>query len=101
MALSASALAAPAGGYGGVEAYPEFVEKAAVLTWHLIRNHPMPDGNKRTAFVRLLEFVERNGRNWRIHPAQEEDDTVALFEGVAAGVVSRQELREWLESHLT
>jgi death on curing protein len=77
------------------------VEKAAVLTWHLIRNHPMPDGNKRTAFVCLLEFVERNGRNWRIHPAQEEDDTVALFEGVAAGVVSRQELREWLESHLT
>ncbi len=61
----------------------EFVEKAAVLTWHLTRNHPMPDGNKRTAFVCLLEFVERNGRNWRIHPAQEEDDTVALFEGVA------------------
>ena len=72
-----------------------------MLAWHLIRNHPMPDGNKRTAFVCLLEFVERNGRNWRIHPAQEEDDIVALFEGVAAGVVSRQELREWLESHLT
>ena len=100
MALAASALAAPAGGYGGVEAYPEFVEKAAVLTWHLIRNHPMPDGNKRTAFVCLLEFVERNRHSWRIHPAQEEDESVALFEGVAAGVVSRQELRKWLESRL-
>jgi hypothetical protein len=50
--------------------------------------------------VCLLEFVERNGHSWKIHPAQEEDDTVALFEGVAAGVVSRQKLREWLESHL-
>jgi len=67
VALAGSALAPPAGGYGGVEAYPEFVEKAAVLTWHLIRNHPMPDGNKRTASVCLLEFVERNGRNWRLH----------------------------------
>ena len=100
MALAASALAAPAGGYGGVEAYPEFVEKAAVLTWHLIRNHPMPDGNKRTGFLCLLEFVERNGQRWRIHPAEEEDQTVALFEGVAAGTVSRHELQKWLESHL-
>lgn len=100
MALAASALAAPAGGYGGVEAYPEFVEKAAVLAWHLIRNHPLPDGNKRTGFLCLLEFVARNGFKWRIHPAEEEDETVALFEGIAAGFVSRQELQRWLESHL-
>jgi hypothetical protein len=48
----------------------------------------------------MLEFVERNGRKWRIHPADEEDETVALFEGIAAGTVSREELQEWLESHL-
>jgi death-on-curing protein len=98
--LAASALAAPVAGYGGVVAYPEFIEKAAVLTWHLIRNHPMPDGNKRTGFLCLLEFVERNGRSWRIHPSKEEDETVALFEGIAAGAVSREELQEWLKSHL-
>jgi death on curing protein len=100
MALAASALAAPAGGFAGVGAYPEFVEKAAVLTWHLIRNHPLPDGNKRTGYLALLEFVARNGRSWRIHPAQEEDETVALFEGIAAGEVSRLELQKWLEAHL-
>lgn len=60
----------------------------------------MPDGNKRTGYVALLEFVERNGRSWRVHPSAEEDETVALFEGIAAGDVSRHELQEWLEAHL-
>jgi len=98
--LAESALAAPRGGFAGVEAYPEFAEKAAVLAWHLIRNHPMPDGNKRTGFLCLLEFVARNGRSWRVQPFEEEDETVALFEGVAGGSVSRAELTEWLDSHL-
>jgi len=31
---------------------------------------------------------------------EDEDETVALFEGVAAGIVSREELQEWLETHL-
>jgi hypothetical protein len=48
----------------------------------------------------MLEFIERNGPKWRIHPAAEEDATVALFEGIAAGTVSREELQAWLESHL-
>ena len=83
-----------------MEAYPEFTQKAAVLAWHLIRDHPLPDGNKRMGYLVLLEFVARNGRSWRVHPAAEEDETVALFEGIAAGNVSRDELQAWLERHL-
>jgi death on curing protein len=98
--LAEAALAAPAARFEGVEAYPEFVEKASALAWHLVRNHPLPDGNKRLAFLCLLEFVARNGRSWRVRPADDEDATVALFEGAAAGVVSQQELKEWLEAHL-
>jgi hypothetical protein len=40
--LAASALAAPQAGFGGVEAYPDFATKAAVLCWHLVKNHPCP-----------------------------------------------------------
>jgi prophage maintenance system killer protein len=47
--LADSALAAPQAGFGGVEAYPDFATKAAVLCWHLVKNHPLPDGNKRCA----------------------------------------------------
>jgi death on curing protein len=100
VALAETALAAPAAGVGGVEAYPKLVEKASVLAWHLIRNHPLPDGNKRTAFLCLLEFLARNERSWRVRPADDEDATVALFEGVAAGSVSQRELQAWLEAHL-
>jgi death-on-curing protein len=39
--LAASALAAPQAGFGGVEAYPDFATKAAVLCWHLVKNHPL------------------------------------------------------------
>lgn len=34
--LAQSALAAPQAGFGGVEAYPDFETKAAVLCWHLV-----------------------------------------------------------------
>ena len=60
--LADSALAAPRGGFAGVVAYPDFATKAAALCWHLVKNHPLPDGNKRCAFLATVEFVERNGR---------------------------------------
>lgn len=55
LGLAESALNAPAGGYGEDEAYPDFETKAAVLCWHLVKNHPLPDGNKRAGFLSLLE----------------------------------------------
>lgn len=47
--LADSALHAPAAEFGGEEFYPDLVDKAAVLTWRLAWNHPLPDGNKRAA----------------------------------------------------
>lgn len=56
-----AALNAPAAAFGGQEFYPDFVTKAGVLGYRLVRHHCLPDGNKRTAFLSLVEFVERNG----------------------------------------
>ena len=47
--LLESALHAPQAGFGDVEFYPEFVDKAAVLVVRIAKNHPLPDGNKRLA----------------------------------------------------
>ena len=44
--LAESALAAPAASYGGIEFYPAFHMKVAVLGWHLVKNHPLPDGEQ-------------------------------------------------------
>lgn len=95
--LAESALAAPAAGYGCEEAYPEFNQKAAVLCWHLIQNHPLPDGNKRAGFLSLLEFGELNDRPWHRRPG-DPDEAAAMMEGVAAGEVSVEDLAIWIEA---
>ena len=86
--LAESALAAPQAGFGDVEAYPDFATKAAVLCWHLVKNHPLPDGNKRCAFLATVEFVERNRRTWVPAPG-DPDETDRVIRAVASGDLSR------------
>ena len=66
--LAESALHAPAAGFGETEFYPDFVDKAAVLVVHLAKNHPLPDGNKRAAWIALRLFIEINDWRWRTRP---------------------------------
>jgi death-on-curing protein len=93
--LAESALHAPAMGFGGVEFYPDVIDKAAVLCVRLARNHPLPDGNKRVAYLALAEFLARNQVEWA-PPSVEE--TVAMIERVAAGEISERELAAWLRT---
>ena len=93
-----SALAAPRAGFGETEAYPAFAIKAGVLCSRLIRNHPLPDGNKRVAYLCLVEFVERNGFEW---DSRDPDDVVRTLIGAAARAVSEAELIAWIETRIT
>jgi death-on-curing protein len=93
--LAESALHAPQAGFGGVELYPDVIDKAAVLCCRLARNHPLPDGNKRVAYLAMLEFLARNRFEW-MPPSVEE--TVATIEAVAAGTIRERELAEWLRA---
>ena len=93
--LAESALHAPAAGFAGVELYPDVIDKAAVLCSRLARNHPLPDGNKRVAYLAMLEFLARNDLQW-MPPSVEE--TVATIERVAAGSISERELADWLRA---
>lgn len=93
--LAESALAAPQAGFGDVEAYPDFATKAAVLCWHLVKNHPLPDGNKRCAFLATVEFVERNRRTWVPAPG-DPDETDRVIRAVASGDLSEGDFRDWI-----
>jgi len=93
--LADSALAAPQAGFGGVEAYPDFATKAAVLCWHLVKNHPLPDGNKRCAFLATVEFLECNGRTW-IAASGDPDETDRVIRGIAGGEVGEAAFRDWI-----
>jgi death-on-curing protein len=95
--LAESALHAPAAGFGSVEFYPDLMDKAAVLCVRLARNHPLPDGNKRVAYLALVEFLARNRVEWAPSSVEE---TVAMIEGVAAGRITERELADWLRASL-
>lgn len=97
--LAESALAAPAASFDGVEVYPTFVEKAAVLVVHLCQNHPLVDGNKRAAFLALLEFVQANGRIW-LSSDGDPDETERVIVGVAAGELAVPDVAAWLEGRI-
>ena len=56
-----SALHAPQAGFGEDDFYPDPIDKAVVLTCRLSRNHPLPDGNKRAAWMALVMFLDLNG----------------------------------------
>lgn len=96
--LAESALAAPAAEFDGTEFYPDIASKAAVLCSRIIRNHPLPDGNKRMGFLCAVEFVERNGFTWSAPEGDESggDETVAIIEAVAAGELDEGTLARWV-----
>lgn len=73
--LADSALHAPMAAFGGTEAYPDFATKAAVLCAHLVKNHPLKDGNGPVALIATIEFCQRNGHPWT-PPAGDEDGAV-------------------------
>ena len=96
--LADSALHAPAAGFGNNDFYPDFVDKAAVLIVRLARNHPLPDGNKRAAWVALRLFVDING--WRWDPKPSIDDAEAAVVAIAAGEWDETRAAEWLRIYL-
>lgn len=94
IALADSALASPRAGFGDQDAYPTLIEKAAVLVEHLARNHPLPDGNKRCAFLAVERFLAANGQP--IDGADPDID-VPMVEQIASGEATPNEIIEWLE----
>lgn len=92
--LADSALHAPAAEFGGTEFYPDFVDKAAVLIVRLAKNHPLPDGNKRAAWVSLRMFIEINGWEWTSMPDIDQAERAVL--AIAAGDWNEQQTATWL-----
>lgn len=59
--LLSSAAARPAAGLGTFRKYPSVEMAAAALAHSVIHNHPFYNGNKRTALVSMMSFMDENG----------------------------------------
>jgi death-on-curing protein len=95
LSLLRSALAMPETTFEEEFLHPTLFEMAAAYLFHLARNHPFVDGNKRTALMCALVFLGLNGRRLEANPE-------ALYEivhGVAAGRVDKAEVSVFLLRH--
>jgi prophage maintenance system killer protein len=102
--LADSALHAPLACFAGEDFYPDFATKAAVLCAHLIKNHPLKDGNAPVALVATIEFCQRNGRPWTPPPGDEDGQVTAerLLQLSAAPVSDDvvTELAAWISERI-
>lgn len=58
--LLESALAMPAAAFGGNYLHADLCEMAAAYLFHIVRNHPFMDGNKRVGAVAAYVFLALN-----------------------------------------
>lgn len=91
-----SAIETPQSGFGN-EYFHQFpFEMAAAYLFHLVKNHPFIDGNKRIGFATAHVFLDLNGYELEV----EEDEGVEFTLAVAAGeITNKQEIAIFLEQH--
>ncbi|WKE71442.1 type II toxin-antitoxin system death-on-curing family toxin [Streptomyces sp. WP-1] len=83
--LLASAVHRPRARMFGTPAYDDLYEQAAALLHALAANHPLVDGNKRTAWLATATFLALNGVDLA---GVDQDAAYALVIDVAAGAQS-------------
>lgn len=94
--LLESALAVPRQQFGGAYLHPDVPSMAAAYAFHICRNHPLVDGNKRAATAAMLMFLEDNG--WVFVAST--DEAEAAIVGLAAGQYSKEQWTAWVVAHV-
>lgn len=89
-----SALARPLNKYN-YEPDTSVCELAAAYSYGIAMNHPFVDGNKRTALMAGIVFLEIND----VYLTSSEAESVVTFEALAAGKLTETELGRWFRDH--
>lgn len=92
-----SALARPVASAFGQPAYGSLALAAAAQTESLTRNHPLIDGNKRTAVYFLFAFLRLNGADLDLPPG---DPLFDYIVAVAQGELSLQASADFIQRHI-
>ena len=92
-----SALQAPFQTFDGEELFPDTKDKILRLAYGLIKNHSFRDGNKRIGALVLLVLLELNG--WHVDATNEEFADIIM--GIAASEKDEEDLKQWVESHVS
>lgn len=82
--------------FGGFEAYPTIIEKAARLMYALVNNHAFVDGNKRIGILAMLVTLRLN--NVKLVFTQAELIDFGL--SAADGSLEYDDILDWINKHL-
>lgn len=68
---------------------------AAAYGYGLVRNHPLADGNKRTALLSVITFLGLNGIDF----LADEAEAAVIFHDLAPGEVDEDGLARWIRDN--
>lgn len=92
-----SALAMPKASYGEQDVHERLEEKAAAYAYHIVRNQPFFDGNKRTALAAALWFLRLNG----VYIQATDDEYINLALGLGSiGYTSKSDVAVFFGTHI-
>jgi len=95
LGLLEASLAQPRQTFGGIDLYPELIEKAAALGFSLIQNHPFVDGNKRIGHAAMEITLVLNG----VELVASVDSAEAVLLAVAMGELNCEAFTNWVKAH--
>ncbi|OGH91763.1 MAG: hypothetical protein A2534_04525 [Candidatus Magasanikbacteria bacterium RIFOXYD2_FULL_39_9] len=102
--LLESSLGMPKQTYGGKDLYETAVDKAVILYFSLIKNHPFQNGNKRVATTSLLVFLWINDFWLKVSDEELAKWAIDVAEFKDTPAFSREELflklKLWISEHL-
>ncbi len=93
--LLESAVMLPAAQFGGRYLHDGIPTMAAAYLFHVCRNHPFLDGNKRTALAAAEVFLLLNAHT--LDATNRDLESLTL--GVAAGIRSKEEVTVFFRQH--
>lgn len=95
LGLLQSALAMPMAGFGGQYLHPTLPEMAAAYLFHLVKNHPFVDGNKRVAAAAANVFLILNG----LTLAGDQDAYADLVLAAAGSECTKDDIAQFFRDH--
>lgn len=90
-----SAIAMPSATFDGNYLHTNIFEMSAAYLFHIVRNHPFIDGNKRTGAVASIVFLIMNGIDF--HADENDFEKIVLL--TAEGKTDKATITRFLESN--
>lgn len=95
LGLLESAVAQPQASFDGEDLYPTILQKTAALIRSLLMNHMFVDGNKRTAMLSGMTFLELNGYQF----IAEQKEIVRFALKIENEKLPVDDIASWLKVH--